>query len=944
MRKLVCFALLCVGISASAQLSNVTGTVTDTDNQKWNNGAYQITFVPPTGYTGSVYTFNGSSWTPTVHNGVMSGSGVLTYSSLERNDYILPANSHWKFTVCPNASFPCTSRTVTINQASQDISSQFNAVQAPRFAASNAQTGSFGYLDVEISPATPPVGSSYFNVTVNQPKVWNGTTWQTSGGGSATPGGTSTNVQFNDSGVLGGNGNFTFDKNTGIVNIDGALGSTAVTIGPHAPPASSWTLDTYSPNTAFGSIVPGATLTGTGSSQVAQFPGIVTGAQIKSSASGCNSSNPFMKYDGSCSSVATYPGVTTDNANGLNVVGQVTAPVVSSVQYLSPSGDTTCATDTAALTAAIATGGRIVFKAGDFYVTGPFNVNKPMIIEGASAATTLWNCSATANVFNVNYEAGVPIVSAQGHGAILRSFDIAQKAGVTPTGGCGLNVASASGANFYVTGFTADNIHYYRLWRGICLGTGQISNWFKNQYVYNSIAGQTGCVEYNTPIPGGDDTIEVQCSGSGSGINIDQSDVNTFVNLKTNGIGVKFTGAGATNYVRFVNFSIESGGGNNGQCGFDFGSGSNSPTAIQLIGGSIDLIQTALCNTAHATTLWYAFEEHTTAAQYASVWQTNINGTTAGTYVTAPTGPNDAGAAGQWGVDGTYYYAYDPFNVRWQRIAWDSSWSSTSANSPVFSPSTGVYGGTKSVTISSGTSGATLCYTTNGTTPAATTPGTCSTGSTYSTPVSVASSLTVKALASKSGFINSSVTQAGYTVYQVYDTFAGTNGATLNSHTTNDAGYSWVQYNLDGTSLLLLNGSNAVKGVSGSGTSYVNMTPTSADYSVSGLCTVTTGGICKMEGRVSTGVATFYEAVFLNGTGVQLYKLVSGAVTQLGSTYSGVTTGAHTIGLSMIGTSISASVDGVPVITATDSTITAAGVPALSVTSTGATVSGFTVQ
>jgi hypothetical protein len=72
MRKLVCFALLCVGMSAMAQLSNVTGTVTDTDNQTWNNGTFQITFVPPTGYTGSVYTFNGSAWTPTVHNGVMN--------------------------------------------------------------------------------------------------------------------------------------------------------------------------------------------------------------------------------------------------------------------------------------------------------------------------------------------------------------------------------------------------------------------------------------------------------------------------------------------------------------------------------------------------------------------------------------------------------------------------------------------------------------------------------------------------------------------------------------------------------------------------------------------------------------------------------------------------------------------------------------------------------
>jgi hypothetical protein len=290
MRKLVCFALLCVGISASAQLSNVTGTVTDTDSQTWNNGAYQITFVPPTGYTGSVYTFNGSAWTPSVHNGVMNGTGVLTYSALERNDYILPANSHWKFTVCPNASFPCTSRTITINQASQSISSQFNAVQAPRFAASNAQTGSFGYLDVEVSPGTPPIGSSYFNVTLNQPKLWNGTTWQTGGGGSATPGGTSTNVQFNDSGVLGGNGNFTFDKNTGIVNIDGVLGNTAVTIGPHAPPASSWTLDTYSPSTAFGSIVPGATVTGTGNTQVAQLPGNVTALSLTATGLGTSTS------------------------------------------------------------------------------------------------------------------------------------------------------------------------------------------------------------------------------------------------------------------------------------------------------------------------------------------------------------------------------------------------------------------------------------------------------------------------------------------------------------------------------------------------------------------------------------------------------------------------------------------------------------------------------
>ncbi|HLP25400.1 MAG TPA: discoidin domain-containing protein, partial [Acidobacteriota bacterium] len=62
------------------------------------------------------------------------------------------------------------------------------------------------------------------------------------------------------------------------------------------------------------------------------------------------------------------------------------------------------------------------------------------------------------------------------------------------------------------------------------------------------------------------------------------------------------------------------------------------------------------------------------------------------------------------------------------------------------------------VTISSATSGASIRYTTNGTTPTATT------GTLYSGPVSVASSLTLKAIAFKSGLTDSTVTTASYTV------------------------------------------------------------------------------------------------------------------------------------------------------------------------------------
>lgn len=42
-------------------------------------------------------------------------------------------------------------------------------------------------------------------------------------GGSTTPGGANTNIQFNDAGNFGGNANFAFDKANSTVTLDGAL-------------------------------------------------------------------------------------------------------------------------------------------------------------------------------------------------------------------------------------------------------------------------------------------------------------------------------------------------------------------------------------------------------------------------------------------------------------------------------------------------------------------------------------------------------------------------------------------------------------------------------------------------------------------------------------------------------------------------------------------------
>jgi hypothetical protein len=77
---------------------------------------------------------------------------------------------------------------------------------------------------------------------------------------------------------------------------------------------------------------------------------------------------------------------------------------------------------------------------------------------------------------------------------------------------------------------------------------------------------------------------------------------------------------------------------------------------------------------------------------------------------------------------------------------------------PTFSPPAGGYGSAQSVTISTTTVGASIRYTTDGSTP------TSSVGTVYVSPVSVSSSLTLKAIAYKSGMTDSTVASAAYTI------------------------------------------------------------------------------------------------------------------------------------------------------------------------------------
>jgi poly(beta-D-mannuronate) lyase len=87
---------------------------------------------------------------------------------------------------------------------------------------------------------------------------------------------------------------------------------------------------------------------------------------------------------------------------------------------------------------------------------------------------------------------------------------------------------------------------------------------------------------------------------------------------------------------------------------------------------------------------------------------------------------------------------------------------------PTFNPPAGTYSGPQSVTISTTTAGASIHYTTDGSTP------TPSTGTPYTGPVTISSSLTLKAIAFKTGMIDSTVTSGNYIISQPDFTISAT--------------------------------------------------------------------------------------------------------------------------------------------------------------------------
>jgi len=174
-----------------------------------------------------------------------------------------------------------------------------------------------------------------------------------------------------------------------------------------------------------------------------------------------------------------------------------------------------------------------------------------------------------------------------------------------------------------------------------------------------------------------------------------------------------------------------------------------SPTtpAVDMTGSGIDLHSGDVFRvhmTYDGTNLAMTITDANTAATFTQTWPANIPSTV---------GANTAFAGFTSATGG---YTANQSILSWTMSSSTGGGGGTVAT-PAFSPAPGTYLGTQTVSLSDTTSGATIYYTTDGSTP--------TTSSTaYNGPITVSATETLKAIAAETGYANSSVATATYTI------------------------------------------------------------------------------------------------------------------------------------------------------------------------------------
>src|SRR5271168_2094460 len=143
-RALILFAWLLGCCISQAQTLTISGTITDSDAQSWNNGTFSAYLYSPNG----IPSYLGTLVPTATFNGTLSGAGALISSGQFYNtNTITPSGAMYTVTVCSNTSAPCSTFNIPTTSGTQVISSINSLIAAPRFPASPT---AYGYLDAEV--------------------------------------------------------------------------------------------------------------------------------------------------------------------------------------------------------------------------------------------------------------------------------------------------------------------------------------------------------------------------------------------------------------------------------------------------------------------------------------------------------------------------------------------------------------------------------------------------------------------------------------------------------------------------------------------------------------------------------------------------------------------------------------------------------------------------
>jgi hypothetical protein len=300
---------------------------------------------------------------------------------------------------------------------------------------------------------------------------------------------------------------------------------------------------------------------------------------------------------------------------------------------IAPSGDTTGATDCAAINTAIQTCVPTQLKAGTYY-TGhsgcTITFTKACTLQGVgSSLTKIQNEGATNNVVAIT-NGGDNANLAHSTPTVFRDVSIIQDPLVTHTAGSAILLGNNTTATSNVH---IDDVQVLNTFQGVNIGPGTYLLWFTNSNIL-SAAGHA--LILNNPLPYGDLWVNndqlADAATDNVGVEIDQSDTTEFAHIKLNGNYIKFYNTGITQRVRFTDSSIEGPvSGSPLPCGVDLGLGTSLgspiPTQIQFNGGMIDTgVSAVLCSPGHSLQLQGYLNANTTSTSAIGMFTFGFNG------------------------------------------------------------------------------------------------------------------------------------------------------------------------------------------------------------------------------------------------------------------------------------------------------------------------------